>query len=559
MGQGSTNQGIWMENGSGGFFSDLIFEGGQFGLWIGNQQFTSRNITIRGSAQSAIYLNWDWGWTFLGLNISDSPVGVTLGSGTGSVTLIDSTFTNVPTVVSTGFDTSSGANTVVLDNIDIISTGSTDVVVNKGSSVLSVTGTKKIKTWAQGHIWDNGDNTIQSTDVFSPPRSEVLAPTGAYFQKGRPYYDNMVDVTSLGIVGDGVTDNTMLLGKILLTYANKSPLFFPYGTYILSDTVYVPAGTRLMGEVWSIFMASSNITNGPFSNPANPQPLLRVGNLGEEGTVELSDFLFTTKGPQVGLKFIEWNVRDPPGQPGSCGMWDVHFRVGGAIGTGIEPSNCPAGNGDNAPPEQCSGTWGLLHVTISGSLYLENCWGWTADHDLDYGNQINVYNGRGFLCESRGPVWMYGTAMEHNLYYQYHLHNAQNVMMGMIQTETPYFQPSTITPFQPTHPSDPSYCTDDPRCNMAYALSIESSSNIYLYGAGLYSFFNIWDQSCLKTMGGPSCQLNIVQVNNSQSVYMYSLSTYGSINMLSPAMPYTLASQNNNTFCSTVAANLNLF
>jgi hypothetical protein len=51
---------MWMENGSGGFFSDLVFEGGIYGLWVGNQQFTSRNITISGTSQAAIYVNWDW-------------------------------------------------------------------------------------------------------------------------------------------------------------------------------------------------------------------------------------------------------------------------------------------------------------------------------------------------------------------------------------------------------------------------------------------------------------------------------------------------------------------
>jgi glucan 1,3-beta-glucosidase len=27
-----------MENGSGGFMGDLVFNGGKFGIWVGNQQ-----------------------------------------------------------------------------------------------------------------------------------------------------------------------------------------------------------------------------------------------------------------------------------------------------------------------------------------------------------------------------------------------------------------------------------------------------------------------------------------------------------------------------------------
>lgn len=37
---------------------------------------------------------------------------------------------------------------------------------------------------------------------------------------------------------------------------------------------------------------------------------------------------------------------------------------------------------------------------------------WLADHDLDLPGeqQITVYAGRGILSESKGPVWMIGTA-----------------------------------------------------------------------------------------------------------------------------------------------------
>lgn len=54
--------------------------------------------------------------------------------------------------------------------------------------------------------------------------------------------------------------------------------------------------------------------------------------------------------------------------------------------------------------------------------------------------------GIGILVESQGPTWMYGTASEHNVLYQYQLYGAQNLFMGMIQTESPYFQPKPAPP-----------------------------------------------------------------------------------------------------------------
>eukprot|EP01125_Pyxidicula_operculata_P021932 TRINITY_DN8769_c0_g1_i1.p1 TRINITY_DN8769_c0_g1~~TRINITY_DN8769_c0_g1_i1.p1 ORF type:complete len:723 (-),score=182.65 TRINITY_DN8769_c0_g1_i1:110-2278(-) len=561
MGSGTQNQGIWMENGSGGFISDLVFDGGIYGMWVGNQQFTSRNITIVDSSDAGIYLNWDWGWTFQDLTISNVPVGIQLAGGTGSITLVDSSFYDVPIAVQTVFNAQgpSGVNSVLLDNVNVDGRPETIVVMNSGNPVLTRSGRSNIRSWGQGHIWSqNNNNTIGIIDMssFAPQRpSSLVGPDGKFVGIPYPTFVNHLDVSTIGIIGDGKTDVTAKLQSALMQYRGQVALYFPYGQYLISDTVYVPTGTHMFGEVWSELVASGN----GFNDGNNPKPMFSVGKPGEVGEVTLTNFLFTTIGPKPGAILVEWNARGGSSQE-LCGMWDVHFRIGGAIGTDINPSNCPSGNGGNAPASSCTGTAMLMHITQTASCYLENVWGWTADHDLDRGSQINVYNGRGLLCESQsGPVWLYGTAMEHNLYYQYNFLNSRNVMMGMIQTETPYFQPSTQTPFSPNYPSDPKFCTGDNRCNMAYALVIENSSEIFNFGAGLYSFFNTWSQACLNTAGGPSCQLNIVKVENSHNVYMYNLNTYGSVYMLTQNEGYSKASQNPNTFCSTSLVNLNFF
>lgn len=68
--------------------------------------------------------------------------------------------------------------------------------------------------------------------------------------------------------------------------------------------------------------------------------------------------------------------------------------------------------------------------------------------------------------------------------------------MTMIQSETPYWQPAprAPAPFTPNNVfSDPTYshCSAaDFRCPLSYALIAKRCSNIYLYGAGMYNFFN---------------------------------------------------------------------
>lgn len=97
----TAHQGIWMENGSGGFMGDMVFNGGKFGMWVGNQQFTVRNVTIN-NAQTAVLNHWNWGWTFQRININNCQVGFDLITGglteeaqsVGAQAIIDAVVTN---------------------------------------------------------------------------------------------------------------------------------------------------------------------------------------------------------------------------------------------------------------------------------------------------------------------------------------------------------------------------------------------------------------------------------------------------------------------------------
>lgn len=54
-------------------------------------------------------------------------------------------------------------------------------------------------------------------------------------------------------MGDGKTDDSASLNAILTRNAASGKLsYFPYGVYIVRSTLYVPAGTRMVGEAWSV-------------------------------------------------------------------------------------------------------------------------------------------------------------------------------------------------------------------------------------------------------------------------------------------------------------------
>jgi hypothetical protein len=151
-----------------------------------------------------------------------------------------------------------------------------------------------------------------------------------------------------------------------------SVIFFPAGIYLVKHTVLVPKGSIIVGEGWSQIMA----TGSNFADPDKPLVMVRVGNKGDIGSVEIQDMLFTVQGSTAGCILMEWNIAES--SQGSAMMFDSHFRVGGAQGTNLQLAQCQ----DAAPGSGCDAASMLLHLTPSSSGYFENIWAWVAGKSL---------------------------------------------------------------------------------------------------------------------------------------------------------------------------------
>lgn len=106
-----------------------------------------------------------------------------------------------------------------------------------------------------------------------------------------------------------------------------------------------------------------------------------------------------------------------------------------------------------------------------------------------------------------------------------------------MQTETPYMQPSpgALQPFnQSSSLYDPKFpdCEEtDTGCEMAWALRVLSSTNVFIYGAGLYSFFSSYKQDCLTP---ENCQNSLVETSYTEGLWIYNLFTVGAVQAVSP-------------------------
>lgn len=155
---GTTQLGMYSENGSGGSMSDVTFTGGEFGFCKsgpflaktsspqsgvrsgfndsqqhtvgGNQQFSATRMTFRGCA-TAIRILWDWGWVWKSLRIDNVEVGVRLfdaessdNAAVGSMSFVDSIFSNIKNntaIILGGHSEKAGQATtgLVLDNVKL--------------------------------------------------------------------------------------------------------------------------------------------------------------------------------------------------------------------------------------------------------------------------------------------------------------------------------------------------------------------------------------------------------------------------------------------------------
>ncbi|KAG8767243.1 hypothetical protein FRC12_006377, partial [Ceratobasidium sp. 428] len=192
---GNNHQGIFMENGSGGFMSDLYFNGGKFGIWVGNQQFTVRNITVA-NAQTGVFAAWNWGWTFQDVKVINCKTGFDITTGgltndkqtVGGEVIVDAVITNTPTFIHTSSaQPSSFGGSILLDNVKF--SGVQNGVVDSSNRVVLAGGDKTIRQWAQGNVYTGTGTSPKygQTTINAPAKpSALLDSTGKIFSRSRP-------------------------------------------------------------------------------------------------------------------------------------------------------------------------------------------------------------------------------------------------------------------------------------------------------------------------------------------------------------------------------------
>ncbi|KAK4168155.1 pectate lyase superfamily protein-domain-containing protein [Cladorrhinum sp. PSN259] len=579
------HRGILIEEGSGGYIGDIQIDGGLYGLNVGNQQYTFRSITIS-NAKTAVKQIWDWGWTYIGITILNCGVGFDFTSvntdanilNVGSAVIIDSEIVDTPIGIRYGpsapVNPRPQANTFSFERISLDNVPA--AIVGPAGVVFAGTPTRDfIEAWGRGNTYKGTSGPYPLEGPFpAVKRPEALTTkNGDYYTASKPYYED-VPVTDIytardfKATGDGSTDDTEALNKLFQRAAKDNKVvYINAGIYKVTRTIRIPPGSRIFGDSSFPQIVSSGAY---FQDEFNPKPVVQIGSQGSKGRIEWSNTIVSTRGRQPGAIVIQYNldsaVRGNGHPDGSCeepsGMWDVHVRIGGFAGSDLQLADCPktpnATVDRNNLNRNCIAAFLSWHITPeSGGLYQENNWVWVADHDIEKeadNQQITIYAGRGFLLESNdGPNWLVASSVEHHQLYEYQLYKTKNVFAGQIQTETAYYQPNPDARL----PQVAQTRWHDPRYNQGesgWGLRAVDSTDVLIYGAGLYSFFDNYSTTCSAPGQGSRCQKNILSIEGRSKIRVFGLNTVGTTNMFTVnGVNSGLYSANQNDFIQTIA------
>ncbi|KAJ6188000.1 hypothetical protein N7519_002908 [Penicillium mononematosum] len=522
--------GIDINAGSTIAVTDVHITGGAIGIKNSNQQVNFKNIYFH-SCRTAFSAAGGWTVLLQQATFYSCGTGIDMtGNGLGSLVLLDSASVNSGPVIrfyDSSHDSGNRNSQFLIQNLKH---DTPNAIAVDAHGNVALAATPYVDTWVWGTVVPE---TYQTGASWETKRPAALVVGDKYFTKAQPTYQdysaadivNVKTVSGHTVKGDGKTDDTEALNAILAQNADSCKVtYIPFGVYRVSDTIFVPVGTRMVGEAWSVISGYGD----NFKDPNNPRPVVQLGNPGDVGVIEIQEMRFSVGETLPGAKIIEINAAGD--KPGDVGLWNTMGMVGGTADTSIS-SACTSQD-----PKDCMAAFMVLHLTKSSSAYIENFWGWTADHNIDSESLLTIIStGRGILVESTKATWLTGTGSEHHWLYNYNFHNAQNVFAGLLQTETPYMQgqgeyraaPAPWTAVAKYGDPDFSWCAaDDQKCRTAIATNVDGGSNIALYNSAAWAFFDGYWNGLYNEPCNGNCQTNMMRVTNEpQNLVWYSIST----------------------------------
>lgn len=411
---GSAFAGVYQ---AGNIMEDVHFHGGRYGIITEKTspawQFTLVDSTFDGQRDAAIREH-EVDLTLVNVGIKNTPVGIEIDRGYSDslwgknvrfenvskagvvISAENSVFTQV------GFDNATATNTPVFARFR----DSGKTVAGKGRDYRVASFTYGLTLPALGQMGE-----YKTTADIEPLGAKTAAKPAL---RSLPPMVEWTNVKTLGVKGDGSTDDTAALQKAIDTHR---VLYLPVGFYMVSDTLKLRPDTVLIGL-----------------HPAITQLVIPDNNPGHMGVGAVRPILETPRGGDnilsgIGLFTGRVNPRASAllWRSGATSMVnDVKIMGGGGTPTadGKPLGAAQARSGDPVADGRWDAQYPSIWVTDGGGGTFADVW------------SPNTFASAGFyISDTKTPGYIYEVSVEHHVRNEFVLDNVENWEFLAPQTE----------------------------------------------------------------------------------------------------------------------------
>ncbi len=397
---------------------DLHFHGGQYGIMARKPspawQFTLIDSTFDGQREAAIREN-EAGLTLVHDEFRNVPTAVSIDPHySDQLWIKNSRFENIsgPAVVISGETsrmTEINFQDIVCAHVPIFAR-----LRESGREFKQVADTYKVNVFSHGLSLAYPGATAAFATRYEPAALTALPPSTGPAIPTLPASATWVNVATLGVKGDGSTDDTAALQKAI----DQHPvLYFPSGRYQLSDTLTLRPDSVLIGLHPSATQFDLPDGTPSFQGPGSPKPLL-LASAG--GAAIISGLGIFTGGLNSRATGLLW-------QSGERSLVDdVRFLGGhgtnGPDGKRLNPYNSTH-SADPDPHRPWDSQYPSLWIEGGGGTFANI---WTPDTFAQAGILI---------ANTTIPGFVYELSSEHHVRAEIKLKNVSNWELYALQTE----------------------------------------------------------------------------------------------------------------------------
>ena len=397
---------------------DLHFHGGQFGIMARKPspawQFTLIDSSFDGQREAGIREN-EAGLTLVHDTFSHMPTAISIDPHySDQLWIKNSRFENISSPAVILSNEASRMTEINFENVTCIQVPVFAKFRESGHIFEKVSDNYEVKVFSHGpRLRYPGDTahfetTYQASDLLAPPQM-----SGSAIRR-LPPSDTWINVHTLGVKGDGVTDDTVALQNAIQTHLT---LYLPSGRYLVRQTLTLQPDTALIGLDPSTTQIDLPDGTPEFQGIGSPKPLV-VAPSGAAAIV--SGIGIFTGGLNARAVGLLWHSGE------NSLVDDVRFLGGHGTnapdGSRINPYN----NTHTADPD-LHRPWDAQYP----SLWIEGGGGtfaniWTPDTFAQAGMQITSTSTPGFVYE---------VSSEHHMRNEFKLQTVSNWQLYALQTE----------------------------------------------------------------------------------------------------------------------------